>query len=334
MSVTPSRPVPAATTAGQQRLEVELLLGEAVLSTAELAAAGLERWRWSPVFPQQRCRELGCLPVANGPGGLVMAVPSHWSAEQRQLLLDQGRQAGLQLQLRLSMPEELRTALEQEPLPASPRPLASLTDDLELDSALETVAEEAPDGLDLDADQASATASPVVSLVDRVLVQALSRGASDIHIEPQDDGLLVRFRQDGVLEAIDKLPKQLTPAVTSRLKIMADLDIAERRLPQDGRIRRRWRGRQFDLRVSTLPTRYGEKVCMRLLDSGSTHLGLDRLITDPAALASVREMGSKPFGMLLVTGPTGSGKSTTLYALLAERNEPGINISTVEDPIE
>ena len=334
MSVTPSRPVPAAATAGQQRLEVELLLGEAVLSTAELAAAGLERWRWSPAFPEQRCRELGCLPVANGPGGLVMAVPSHWSAEQRQQLLDQGRQAGLQLQLRLSMPEELRTALEQAPQPASPRPLASLTDDLELDSALESVAEEAPDGLDLDVDQASATASPVVSLVDRVLVQALSRGASDIHIEPQDDGLLVRFRQDGVLEAIDKLPKQLTPAVTSRLKIMADLDIAERRLPQDGRIRRRWRGRQFDLRVSTLPTRYGEKVCMRLLDSGSTHLGLDRLITDPAALASVREMGSKPFGMLLVTGPTGSGKSTTLYALLAERNEPGINISTVEDPIE
>jgi type IV pilus assembly protein PilB len=127
--------------------------------------------------------------------------------------------------------------------------------------------------------------------------------ASDIHLEPQDDGLLIRLRQDGVLEQLDKLPKNLTPAVTSRLKIMADLDIAERRLPQDGRIRRRYQGKTFDLRVSTLPTRYGEKVCMRLLDSGATQLGLDKLITDPLARASIRDMGSKPFGMILVTGP-------------------------------
>jgi type IV pilus assembly protein PilB len=174
----------------------------------------------------------------------------------------------------------------------------------------------------------------VIALVDRLLMEALSRGASDIHVEPQEETLLVRLRLDGVLEELETLPKTLTPAVTSRLKIMAELDIAERRLPQDGRIRRSWQGKVFDLRVSTLPTRYGEKVCMRLLDSGATHLGLERLITDPAALASMRAMGSKPFGMVLVTGPTGSGKSTTLYALLAERNDPAINISTVEDPIE
>jgi type IV pilus assembly protein PilB len=115
---------------------------------------------------------------------------------------------------------------------------------------------------------------------------------------------------------------------------MADLDIAERRLPQDGRIRRNYRGRTMDFRVSTLPTRHGEKICLRLLDSGATQLGLETLITDPSARAALRTLGSKPFGMILVTGPTGSGKSTTLYALLSERNEPGINISTVEDPIE
>jgi type IV pilus assembly protein PilB len=115
---------------------------------------------------------------------------------------------------------------------------------------------------------------------------------------------------------------------------MAELDIAERRMPQDGRIRRVFRGRTIELRVSTLPGRWGEKVVLRLLDSSSTSLGLDRLITEPDALNTVRSMGSKPFGMVLVTGPTGSGKSTTLYSLLAERNEPGINISTVEDPIE
>jgi type IV pilus assembly protein PilB len=209
-----------------------------------------------------------------------------------------------------------------------------LVDDLQLEDTLEAAPTDDFDDLDVESSLSASNASPVVSLVDRILVQALKRSASDIHLEPQDDGLVIRLRQDGVLEQLDKLPKNLTPAVTSRLKIMADLDIAERRLPQDGRIRRRYQGKLFDLRVSTLPTRYGEKVCMRLLDSGTTHLGLDRLISDPVALASVREMGSKPFGMLLVTGPTGSGKSTTLYSLLAERNDPGVNISTVEDPIE
>ena len=176
--------------------------------------------------------------------------------------------------------------------------------------------------------------SPVLSLVDRLLIEAVITSASDIHLEPQDTGLVIRFRQDGVLRVLDTLPKNLIPAVTSRIKIMADLDIAERRLPQDGRIRRSFRGRTMDFRVSTLPSRHGEKVVLRLLDSGATQLGLDTLITDPVARASLREIGGKPFGMVLVTGPTGSGKSTTLYALLAERNDPGINISTVEDPIE
>ena len=145
----------------------------------------------------------------------------------------------------------------------------------------------------------------------------------------------LRFRQDGVLQQyMEPLPSRLVPAVTSRFKILADLDIAERRQDQDGRIRRKYRDRVIDFRVNTLPSRFGEKVCLRLLDSGATQLGLDKLIDDPDALALVRELGSKPLGMILVTGPTGSGKSTTLYSLLAERNDPGINISTVEGPIE
>jgi type IV pilus assembly protein PilB len=187
---------------------------------------------------------------------------------------------------------------------------------------------------DLEASSRQTNLSPVLSLVDRVLIEALASGTSDIHIEPQEDGLLIRFRQDGVLRRIETLPKTLAAAVSSRLKIMADLDIAERRLPQDGRIRRNFRGRTMDFRVSTLPCRHGEKVVLRLLDSGATQLGLDALITDTDARAKLRAIGGKPFGMVLVTGPTGSGKSTTLYALLAERNDPGINISTVEDPIE
>ncbi|MBD1193892.1 GspE/PulE family protein [Vulcanococcus sp. Clear-D1] len=352
MTLTPTRPVPAAASADQQRLEVELLLGEAVLTRQELQAAGEERWRWAQALPQERCHQLGCLPVAHSNGEVVLAIPSHWGAEQRQHLQKIAAAASIPISLRLALPDELEAALETaaaaasppapEPTPkptpssapARPAAAASLVDDLQLEETLEAAPAEDFDDLDVESSLSASNASPVVSLVDRILVQALQRSASDIHLEPQDDGLLIRLRQDGVLEQLDKLPKNLTPAVTSRLKIMADLDIAERRLPQDGRIRRRYQGKLFDLRVSTLPTRYGEKVCMRLLDSGATHLGLDKLITDPVALASVREMGGKPFGMLLVTGPTGSGKSTTLYSLLAERNDPGVNISTVEDPIE
>ncbi len=189
-------------------------------------------------------------------------------------------------------------------------------------------------GEDLEASGREENNSLVLNLVDRILIEALTTKASDIHMEPQDDRLLIRFRMDGVLSDIESLPKKMTPAITSRVKIMADLDISERRLPQDGRIRRSYRGRSTDFRVSTLPGRHGEKVVMRLLDNSATLEGLDGLITDGRVRQLVRNMGVKPFGMILVTGPTGSGKSTTLYALLGERNDPAINICTVEDPIE
>ena len=188
---------------------------------------------------------------------------------------------------------------------------------------------------DLAAAVATADTSPAVAMADKILMQALSQGASDIHVEPQENELVVRLRQDGVLQkTYSGLSKEVIPAITSRFKIMADLDIAERRLPQDGRIRRRFRGRTVDFRVSSLPSRHGEKICLRLLDHSTVQLGLDQLITNEAVRAAVREMGTRPYGMVLVTGPTGSGKSTTLYALLALLNQPGINISTVEDPVE
>ncbi len=189
--------------------------------------------------------------------------------------------------------------------------------------------------LDDEIDVQGAEAAPVVKLVNQILAKGLMEKVSDIHIEPQEEGLRVRFRKDGVLrQAFPILPKHIIPAVISRFKIIAELDIAERRLPQDGRIRRTFEGRKVDFRMSTLPSRYGEKVCMRILDNSSTQLGLDKLISDLPTLEIVRAMGSRPFGLILVTGPTGSGKSTTLYSLLAERNDPGVNISTAEDPIE
>jgi len=211
-----------------------------------------------------------------------------------------------------------------------------LLERFELDDSFESFAPPAAaEGPDLEESAEDRTAAPVVQLADRILVRALASGASDIHIEPQEQGLNVRLRLDGVLRnAFEPLPARVIPALTSRFKILADLDIAERRLPQDGRIRRRWKGRLVDFRVSVLPSRFGEKVVLRLLDSSATQLGLDQLVTDPLALAEIRDMGRKPYGILLVTGPTGSGKSTTLYSLLAERNDPGLNISTVEDPIE
>jgi len=188
---------------------------------------------------------------------------------------------------------------------------------------------------DLGASLKDADAAPVIALVNKILIKALQEKVSDIHIEPQEEYLRVRFRRDGVLrQAFDPLPKQIVPAVTARFKIIAELDIAERREPQDGRIRRVFEGRKVDFRVNTLPSRYGEKVVLRILDNSSTQLGLDKLISDAESLQTVRDLASRPFGLLLVTGPTGSGKSTTLYSILAERNDPGVNISTAEDPIE
>lgn len=206
-------------------------------------------------------------------------------------------------------------------------------EDLDLDgTSLEEITEEQADLNDALQD---AAAAPVIALVNKVLVKALQEGVSDIHVEPQEESLRIRFRRDGVLrEAFQRFPKKIVPAVTARFKIIADLDIAERRIPQDGRIRRMFQGRKIDFRVSTIPSRYGEKVVLRILDNSATQLGIDKLITDSETLAIVREMASRPYGLILVTGPTGSGKTTTLYSLLSERNDPSINISTAEDPIE
>nr|WP_290227646.1 type II/IV secretion system protein [Trichocoleus desertorum] len=197
--------------------------------------------------------------------------------------------------------------------------------------------QDAPEDMEANLDDVAKGASdaPVISLVNKILIKALQDGVSDIHIEPQEEYLRIRFRKDGVLrQAFDPLPKKIIPAVTARFKIISELDIAERRAPQDGRIRRVFQDRKIDFRVNTLPSRYGEKVVLRILDNSATQLGLDKLISDPDSLQIVQEMVKRPFGLILVTGPTGSGKTTTLYSALAERNDPGVNISTAEDPIE
>ena len=177
--------------------------------------------------------------------------------------------------------------------------------------------------------------APVVKLVNAILTDAIKKGASDIHLEPYEKSFRVRFRIDGVLYEIMKPPFKLKNALTSRLKIMADLDIAERRLPQDGRIKLKLGNRrEMDFRVSVLPGLFGEKVVLRLLDKSNLQTDMLKLGFDEKQLSNFMGAISKPYGMVLVTGPTGSGKTTTLYSALAELNKSTINISTAEDPVE
>lgn len=176
--------------------------------------------------------------------------------------------------------------------------------------------------------------APAVRLVNSLLQQALRERASDIHIEPQADEIRVRYRVDGALRPVTTIPKGYHASLVSRIKIMGAMDIAEKRLPQDGRVQIRVGGREIDLRVSTMPTIFGEKVVIRLLDKGAMFLSLDELGFLPQTLERYRQLIRRSYGMILVTGPTGSGKTTTLYATLREINTPEKNIITIEDPVE
>jgi general secretion pathway protein E len=190
------------------------------------------------------------------------------------------------------------------------------------------------DDLDLDADLLDdPNQAPIIRFVNSLLTQAIKEGASDIHIEPFEKELAVRFRIDGVLYEVVKPPARLQASIVSRVKIMAGLNIAEKRVPQDGRIRTRMAGREIDLRVSTLPVRHGERVVMRILEKG-TVFNLDHVGMGKDTLDAFRRCIRLPHGILLVTGPTGSGKTTTLYSALSEINSPDKNILTIEDPIE
>ena len=360
--MTLTLPTPDAGDTARQRFALELLLQQPVPGPAQLLAS---RYLLNDALPEvgpDQWRSLQAMPIAIGADQLDIAIPSQWRDQEWQHLIDQLPDQHRTIRLHPAIDADLLQALatetdepateptlppaEESNSPAAAKPdttldvsAESFLQDFSPDGVLESDEDDdtqlARDAIDLETSLKDAEASPVVTLEDRILLQAMSVNASDIHVEPQQKGLRLRFRQDGVLQQyVEPLPSRLVPAVTSRFKILADLDIAERRQAQDGRIRRKYRDRVIDFRVNTLPSRFGEKVCLRLLDSGATQLGLDKLISDPDALALVRDLGSKPFGMILVTGPTGSGKSTTLYSLLAERNDPGINISTVEDPIE
>src|SRR5205085_7154853 len=176
--------------------------------------------------------------------------------------------------------------------------------------------------------------SPVIRFVNFLIFDAIKQGASDIHIEPKEKSLKIRYRIDGILFESMNPPHAMHPAIVSRMKIMGNLDISERRLPQDGRIRTIVHGRKVDLRMSTLPTAFGEKVVVRILDNRSINVPLEALGFSDNILTIWRQQIDQPHGILLVTGPTGSGKTTTLYSSLRVMDGNKLNISTVEDPVE
>lgn len=206
-----------------------------------------------------------------------------------------------------------------------------IAQDLDQDIDLFALTEELPDNEDLLADDNSA---PVIRLINAILSEAVKEGASDIHIETFERSLSIRFRIDGVLRQILRPSKKLAPLLLSRIKVMAKLDIAEKRLPQDGRISLRLGSRAVDVRVSTLPSQHGERAVLRLLDKNNLLLTLDKLGLSACDYEKLQHLIKQPHGILLVTGPTGSGKSTTLYAVLSALNSQERNILTVEDPIE
>jgi type IV pilus assembly protein PilB len=237
--------------------------------------------------------------------------------------------------------EALREAIDRYYGTTHAIELKKVMDDLSTveETALEVLDdEELEEDLDITDDEAAADEAPVVRLVNLILTDALKRGASDIHIEPYEKSYRVRFRIDGVLYEIMNPPMKLKDAICSRLKILARLDIAEKRLPQDGRIKIKMKLqgklKELDYRVSTLPTLHGEKIVLRLLDKDNLMLDMTKLGFEKSSLKNFEHCISQPYGMVLVTGPTGSGKTNTLYSALSRINTPEVNIMTAEDPVE
>ncbi len=232
----------------------------------------------------------------------------------------------------------IRKAIEKYYETEAAMELRKVMEDLaEIDEEeLEVIEDE--DDLDIESLEASSVEAPVVRLVNSVLTDAVRRGASDIHVEPYEKELRIRFRIDGILHEIMKPPLKMRDAICSRIKIMSKLDIAEKRLPQDGRIKLKMKlegkRKELDFRVSVLPTLFGEKIVMRILDSDMLMLDMTKLGFEPESLERFQMEVTKPYGMVLVTGPTGSGKTNTLYSSISLLNKPETNIMTAEDPVE
>ncbi len=279
------------------------------------------------LIPQNLANKHGLIPIVKKDSTLTVAMtdPSNLVA-----LNDIKFITGLDIQVVIALESEIKARYEK--IYENNVSYENILDDMDGED-VEVV--DMNDNIDIGALEKATEDAPVVKLVNAVLTDAIKKGASDIHVEPYEKNFRVRFRIDGVLYEIMKPPMKLKNAITSRLKIMADLDIAERRLPQDGRIKLKLgSNKEMDFRVNVLPTLFGEKVVLRLLDKSNLQLDMQKLGFYPQQLADFQEAIEKPHGMVLVTGPTGSGKTTTLYSGLASLNKITTNISTAEDPVE
>ena len=284
------------------------------------------------LVPEQIAKKHGVLPIKRMGNTLTLAMadPTNVFA-----LDDVGFMTGLQIQPVVASEAAIRKAFERlYETGANVTDMMSQLEEADTDVEVVEGGEETFSKADIFDLKESADEAPVVRLINMILTDAIRRGASDIHLEPYEKVFRVRFRIDGVLHEIMTPPKRLEAALTSRVKIMATLDIAERRLPQDGRIKLRYHQREIDFRVSTLPTIFGEKTVMRILDKEALQLDLSALGFDPWSLEQFTKAIHSPYGMILITGPTGSGKTTTLYSAIHTINSPDINIMTAEDPVE
>ncbi len=302
-------------------------LAEAISDVLGLPLIGARAFPEAPLYAERLSprflREAQVLPVAEEAEGLVVAMAdplNGYAADAIRLV------SGRELLLRVAPPGEIEAAID--------RLYAERGGGL--GRLVEEVGEEGDEGLELDVERLKDLASeaPVIRLVNQMITRAVEQRASDIHIEPFENSLRVRYRVDGVLREVEAPPGRFRAAIVSRVKIMAKLNIAERRLPQDGRIKLAIRGTPIDLRVSTIPTMHGESVVMRVLDRTGVKLDFPSLGLGGHNLETYLGILERPHGIVLVTGPTGSGKTTTLYASLVRLNSPDKKILTVEDPIE
>jgi general secretion pathway protein E/type IV pilus assembly protein PilB len=277
-------------------------------------------------LPRSFVQEHAVMPYAREGGVLRVAVADPLDVEVIDSL---GHRAGGPVQPALAAADDLARAISHH----YGRGTADLLEQV-LEQGIPAAGAPVPVAPGVEAGQEGGRDAPLIRLVQSIIAEAIRRRASDIHLEPLERRFRVRYRIDGVLLEVDAPPKRLQPAIISRLKIMADISIAEKRVPQDGRIQVRVDGRTLDLRVSSLPTAHGESIVMRILDQESLKLGMPELGFLPDDQRQFEQLIASPDGIVLVTGPTGSGKTTTLYASLHHLNEPGRKIITVEEPVE
>ena len=279
------------------------------------------------IIPPEVVQKYQIIPVNRAGATLIVAVsdPSNLFAIE-----DIKFMTGYNVEMVVASEADIKAAIDKYYDQSAS--LADVMGDLDMED-LEVVGDD--EEIDIGSLERATEDAPVVKMVNAILQDAIRKKASDIHIEPYEKVFRVRYRIDGVLYEVMKPPLKLKNAITSRIKIMSELDIAERRLPQDGRIKiKLGGGKDMDFRVSVLPTLFGEKICMRLLDKSNLQPDLTKLGYEPEALAHFLREIHKPFGMVLVTGPTGSGKTVSLYSALSELNKVSENISTAEDPVE